>query len=268
MKRVCLMPNPVKRDDTYYLFVTVPADIAARAKGTWVTIPIGETTTTTRVGTHAKASLRTKDHAEARRRFPAALAAVEAHWEALRRGQTELSHRQAVALAGEVRKVFIDAFDENPGDVAMWEGVQKRDDLAQRGLSNELQVDLGDAASRLVAMEARFGGLVDAALRRHNLCITAASRQKVMTFAAAALNEAARVNEAKAVGDYSDTGKTAKYPAFVAKASTGDAVTLDGIIDRKVEDRAIGKDANPLSETMVKKLRLIAVEFEAHHGHA
>ncbi len=80
MKRVKIVPNPVLRDNgTYYLWVAAPADVAKKAQETFLTIPIGDTTTRAKINTNAKAYLRTKELTEARKRFPAALAAVEAH---------------------------------------------------------------------------------------------------------------------------------------------------------------------------------------------
>lgn len=265
MKRVRLMPNPVKRDNgTYYLFVTVPADIASEAKGSLVTIPIGDRTTTTKVGTHAKASLRTKDHVEARRRFPAALAAVEAHWDSLRQGPVELNHKQSLAIAGEVRQLMIDVFDDNPREPEMWERVLKQDSLAQRGLVNELQVDVHNATQRLSTLEGRFGRMVDAALRRHSLSVTAASRAKVLELTARALSEAATVNMAKANYDYSDTGETTRYPAYERPKNRQPqkVTTLTDILDRRIEDRAQGKDAKAFGESAVRKMRLLIAEFD------
>ena len=80
------MPNPELIGSTYYLRIRVPNDVAGAALGTFVTIPVGDVTVTAKVSGVFKVSLRTKDAAEAKRRFTQALAAVEAHWRLLREG--------------------------------------------------------------------------------------------------------------------------------------------------------------------------------------
>ncbi len=275
MKRVKIMPNPVLRDNgTYYLWVAAPADVAKKAKGTFVTIPIGDTTTRAKINTHAKASLRTKELAEARKRFPAALAAVEAHWDSLRRGPIELSHKQALALAGEVRAAFVAVFDENPGEPQMWQDVSRRNALAQKGLVNELQVEIDDPLKTQATLEARFGGLVDAVLGKRHLSITSASRMKLLGHLSTAMNEAAAVNEAKAFGDYSDIGQTDKYPEYVEPKTqereneNGDtSKTLTDVLDQRIKDKALGKDAVPVKKGTEDKLRTVIQEFCDFRGH-
>lgn len=100
----CTMPQPVQIGSTYYLRVHVPRDVLGRAAGTTVSLPIGGRICQLKLTTHAKVSLRTKDWAEAKRRFSQALAALESHWETLRTGTEELTQRQAYALAGELAK--------------------------------------------------------------------------------------------------------------------------------------------------------------------
>lgn len=74
------MPSPDLIGSTYYLRVRVPSDVTDQAKGTAIAVPVGDKTVTAMVGSVVKVSLRTKDGAEAKRRFTQALAAVEAHW--------------------------------------------------------------------------------------------------------------------------------------------------------------------------------------------
>ncbi len=126
-----------------------------------------------------------------------------------------MSHKQALALAGEVRAAFVAVFGENPGEPQMWQDVSKRKALVQKGLVNELEVEIDDPLKTQATLEARFGGLVDAALGKRHLSITSASRMKLLGHLSTAMNEASAVNEAKALGDYSDIGQTDKYPEYV-----------------------------------------------------
>jgi len=106
------MPNPELIGTTYYLRVRVPSDVAKAADRSEIAVPVGDRIVVAKVGDVVKVSLRTKDAAEAKRRFTQALAAVESHWEAWRNGPSTLSHKQCVALAGEVRSVWVDILDE------------------------------------------------------------------------------------------------------------------------------------------------------------
>jgi hypothetical protein len=80
------MPNPELRKGNYYLRLHVPKDVAQKAKGTTVAIPVGDAIMYRKVGSVVKVSLQTKFAAEAKQRFTKALAAVEAYWNSLRRG--------------------------------------------------------------------------------------------------------------------------------------------------------------------------------------
>ena len=117
------MPNPELINSTYYLRLHVPKDVADKAKGTAVAVPVGDTIVHAKVGTVVKVSLRTKEAAEAKRRLVQALPAIERHWDSLRKGPITLSHKQCVALAGELYSTFVEVLDENPGLPEMWKGV-------------------------------------------------------------------------------------------------------------------------------------------------
>ena len=92
------MPNPAKVGNVYYLRVNVPSDVKDRVKGTRLVVQVAGQDYAVKIGAHAKASLRTKDAKEAKSRFVAALAAVEAHWEAVRHGPPPLSHKATLAI--------------------------------------------------------------------------------------------------------------------------------------------------------------------------
>lgn len=92
------MPNPELINGNYYLRLHVPKDVAEKARGTTVAIPVGDAIKYQKVGSVVKVSLLTKVAAEAKHRFTKALAAVEAHWESLRSGPVKLTHKQCVGL--------------------------------------------------------------------------------------------------------------------------------------------------------------------------
>lgn len=74
-----------------------------------------------------KKSLGTKDAAEARRKFPQALAEVEARWESLRKGHQPLSELRAHEIASSVFDDWLTEHRENPSQQKQWNvGLGKR----------------------------------------------------------------------------------------------------------------------------------------------
>ena len=271
------MPKPWLNKGRWYVRVMVPKDITDAARGTLVSVPVGKQQVTVTVGTHAKAALQTSDAAEARRRFVPALAAIEAHWEALRRGPSKLSHKDCVALAGEVRAIWVSALDENPGEPEMWTQALQRDADATKPKPHpmaELFVGEPPSPSNKQEMERRFGGFVDVVLRRHALVVDEETRTRLLPLIATAMGEANRVNLKKAQGDYSDSGETNKYPEFQPeqaaaskrKAPAIAALTFTAIIDEEDRWRSSGKEGKPIPARTVGKFRNAADDFAQFRG--
>ncbi|OWY13377.1 hypothetical protein B6V73_17505 [Thioclava sp. JM3] len=265
------MPNPVKIGSTYYLRLHVPRDVVELARGKSAPVHVAEHTSFPKMTSHVKVSLRTKDRGEARRRFSEVLSDLEERWDALRQGTVKLSHRQTLALAGEVRSDFIRFLDENPGEVAMWDDVALADAQAVTGTANPLAVPTPHTRER--DMEKRFGGLVDAALSRRALEVDEASRRKLIEQVAAAMQDVSRINIAKAQGDYSESDETTRYPEFnsprePAKRSVEaePRTTLSDTIAREVERRASGQQSKPLPDKSVDKYQKVARNFVAFRG--
>ena len=85
-----LMARPILLAGTYYLKQRVPVDLVHLVGRTQV-----------------KVSLRTKDPNEARRLHAAQAAAIQAHWDLLRKGPAMLDDRQVDAVAGEVYRALL-----------------------------------------------------------------------------------------------------------------------------------------------------------------
>ncbi|EAQ47714.1 Hypothetical Cytosolic Protein [Roseobacter sp. MED193] len=271
------MPNPELIGKTYYLRVRVPKDVAEAARGTKVAVPVGDRVSTVSVKDVVKVSLRTSDAAEAKRRFTHALAAVEAHWAALKKGPVALNHKQCVALAGEIRRDWVAAFDEEPGSPSGWMLVQELDADAAQLTQNpfeRLAVRAAVKPPNSKGLEARFGGFADVVLRRHGLIVDAATRVRLLPLIASAMSEAAEVNLSKSQGDYSDSGDTAKYPAFGPKQTATDErqrdekkpLTFGRIIDEEERRRSLGRDGKPIPPTTIRKYRLASKEFADFRG--
>lgn len=227
---VIRMASPWKdpRTGILYLRVRVPPDVASVAAGNRVSLPVGNDNRVVSVGkTLVKVSLATRDPAEARARFAAALAALLAFWERLRLGPQPLSHKQRIALAGEVRKRVVGAFDNDPGDPKQWQVVQRinafiRSDDAIGVLPGR---QAGELATRAEMAEYRYGKALDMVLVEKAIVLAPADRAPLVEAVAQAMQEAAEVNLRKAEGDYSPDPGVARYPVFEGPAETGTAAT-------------------------------------------
>lgn len=277
------MPKPALRNGIYHIRVRVPADVSDKANGSFVQVPIGESTTFVRVTTHASCSLKTRDPSEGRLRFAEAFAAFEKHWAYLRQEVVELNFKQRLALAGEVRATWIEMFDDEPMTPEVWDRVARFDALAKQGLRNELAVPTNELENTLREMENRFGGLADAALHRRSLRVSHRSRVALLGDIANAMVEATTINRAKSEGDYSESGGTAKYPTYESAFSTNNtakphspksrqhslgepSTTLTKILEKRINEKAAGRESKPMSATMVSKLRIVIDEFDAYRG--
>src|ERR1700753_4137401 len=101
------MPGPVLfANGTYHLNVRVRGALAAPLRGTKVTLPVDGREVVVTTGDKVIVSLRTKDKSEARKRFTPAYAALQAHWDAVRRGPQRLTHKQFVALSGDTYRAM------------------------------------------------------------------------------------------------------------------------------------------------------------------
>lgn len=260
------MPRPVKHGEMWWLRVRIPADVKEKAKGMRITIPVAEEHVSIKLSDTAKTSLRTKDWQEAKRRFAETMAALEDYWRTLRQDVTRLSHKQAVALAGEVRADFITIMDDNPGSPRMWDQVAEADVQATQGQINPLTAPSPQTIAN--DLETRFGGFADAIIARHRLRIDAKSRLLLLHRMADAMQEVTQVNRAKALGDYSDDGATDRYPEFVQapKETKASRLTFGDVIDREVKRRSLGREKKPMPRKTEDKYRKVAAEFAAHRG--
>ncbi|OAN84405.1 hypothetical protein A8B78_07055 [Jannaschia sp. EhC01] len=197
------MAKPVMVGRTYYLRVAVPSDLVNVAKGRPLALPVGSSTVRVETGTHVKVSLRTKDPSEAKQRFTGAYDALLRHWDGLRRGTQSLSHKQCVALAGEVRALFVSVTDNDPGSVELWANVQRADEAAKERRPShiaELMVGPVPDLSNTAKMEERWGGFTNAILLKRQLVVDDATRWKLLVQIADAMHDVPCMNQRKARG--------------------------------------------------------------------
>ena len=256
------MPRSVAlQNGVYHLNVRVPADIAARVRGTAVALPIDGKTIVVTASDKVVASLRTKDPGIAKSRFAPALTALGRHWDMVRAGPRPLTHRQMVALAGELYRYHVAQFESDPSltpdtleaerarfrkDVDVWQygegdGLGEGDEEMSRFLAL-LERDHGDALLAFRAksdidtiyvtitlddaLERLFGRATDRLCLRLGLQIGAESRRLLLR----EIGEAYRQAEAKMIrnleGDYSPDPNATRFPAFEPPAPP-DAATTD-----------------------------------------
>ncbi|THV17117.1 DUF6538 domain-containing protein [Rhizobium rhizophilum] len=270
-----VMPSPVLISRRFYLRVRVPKDLLKIAPGRTIHLPVDGVWRPVKVGSAVKLSLETNDAAAAKTRFGEAYAALGQAWEAMRSFPAALTHKQMLALAGEIRGTFVSAFDDEPGTAKMWAHVLVKNQRATVGQSNPLKISTPETIAQ--DMERRFGSFVDIKLAQKGLSISPEQRPQLLQHVAQALDEAAVVNMAKADGDYSNGGVSTKYPEYAPapnrspttadpKHEAATAATFTSVIDEEVRRRSAGKDGMPMRDATVNKFRGAAEGFRIFRG--
>lgn len=269
---VLRMPRPTSRADSrnHQFQAHVPSDLAARLKGQQAVLTLppetpgaDELVVTTTFGRVVKFSLKTTNKVVAANRNSAAVSQLTALYQGLRAGPRSLSNRETIAYSGEVYRLFVERFQENPGTPELWQAVKAfnravkegrlvtslgmRPDDIQRHLE-AAQETFGAALTTGVnamprgavglpeALEERFGWLVDWVLAKHGLIVDSDSRARLMVASVQASDLAAIELKKNARGDYSPDANAQRFPPIesIKKASssgTDKKVTLTGILE-------------------------------------
>ncbi|MCW6510335.1 DUF6538 domain-containing protein [Lichenifustis flavocetrariae] len=233
----------------YHLNIRVPADLAAKVKGTFVSLPIADRFTTVRISDKVIVSLRTKDPVDAKLRFGEAFQALMRHWAAVRSGPVPLTHKQIVALAGDIYRRWVEYYENDPALTPEWlqDGMAQLDVDAE-ALRSDLSDELGDLTPETAAWLARlsrpngpellafelnqdidrfgtsvrlddalehlFGPDVDAVCSQRALILDAGTRGLLVREVARAVRFAAQKLLRNIDGDYSPDPAAARFPAF------------------------------------------------------
>ncbi|GAB4065380.1 hypothetical protein GCM10028812_08720 [Ancylobacter sonchi] len=135
------MARPIRRPESpvHGFRSRVPADVLQAARGRTMTFSFpseggepGHVAVAT-VGEVVTFSLRTRSLAIAKSRNGIATAYLERQWEALRSGPAPLSHKQVVSLSGEIYRLFVERFGEEPGGAETWSAVTAFNRAAREG---------------------------------------------------------------------------------------------------------------------------------------
>lgn len=269
----------------------VPLDVVDRLRGTVLTVECPalradpECAISVKLGRTVKASLRTRDETVATARRVLILERLERLYEATRANAHTLSHRQMVALAGEVYALLRSRFDEDPGSPEAWEAWKGLVRAARQGriptaptIDPREQADERAEAARLfgpdltagidalppsgdrAALEERCGRLAWFVLSRHGLIVDRETRLRLLEHVADACLDAGWALKRAAQGDYTPDPKAARFPPFHAAPAAPGGITLTGLFERWAAE------TKPAGSTLTT-WRGIIKALTAHVGH-
>lgn len=183
---VLRMAGPYRRpgSSVWWFRKRIPANVLQATRGKSLYLPIGSEKR--RVSISPKAvevvcSLHTHDKSEARSRHTAVSSALESQWQAFREGPKLLSHRDAVALAGEAYKLWMGFFEDNPVNAEIW---QREAAVCRTILEEDSKPPLkrwGGVVPQIGKAptgEERFGFLADQVLADHSLVLSSPDRMR------------------------------------------------------------------------------------------
>ncbi len=247
------MASPHRDPKTHVFFLKErpPSDIAAKVRGRTVVLPLDDDFRTVKIGHHVEMSLRTKDAPLAKARFSAAHAALMRHWDSVRSGPRRLSHKEAVALAGDLYRESVAVMEDPAGSSRLLSSVDEVRTFGDRlgGLPSPARLEavlsaavkmhgigalalLPDDAGLPKATKDRlaetlFADAVDAALARRGLAVDADSRAMlVKEFRRATMLSADRIIQ-QVDGDYSPDPNERHGAPVLAPAGGGVGETHD-----------------------------------------
>lgn len=221
----------------YHLRQRTPLDLVARVKGQAVSLPVGETTVTVKVGAVVQACLRTKDAAEARTRHAVADGALKRFWEAQRQGPKSLTQRQIVALSGLAYAQLTGSLSDEPGPSEAWTDVLRLH--AEARIAGKLDRWIGPS--------------VDALLSAEGVATDANSRDRLIEAVDQALVQAAWVLKRNANGDYRPDAGASRFPewqrpgpAEPSATQSGERITVATLVDKWAAYSADKRAANTI----------------------
>ncbi|WP_336070833.1 DUF6538 domain-containing protein [Nitratireductor rhodophyticola] len=259
---VLRMARPTTRENSsqFQFRCRVPADIVEQARGKLVLVELPAMRSEPPVvisataGTFIKFSLRTRNPDVAKYRSVAANAQVTRHFNAWRGGPSALTHKDLVALSGEVYRLFVDRFEDDPGSPENWaafkafnraaiegrllntpvlnpgEGQSIDDATAVFGSNLTDGVDaLPQSGETARALENRFGRLSDWVLQKHGLAIDPETRGRLLLQVGQAAMDAGWALKRNASGDYSPDPRAARFPPVQLSSAV---VSLDALFEK------------------------------------
>jgi integrase len=208
----------MKRHDTSSLYFVkkIPADVRARAVGTKLHIQVGGSVSVlaiTAATQSVRVSLKTADPKTAKMRSTHIESYLENVWHSLRSDEeVSLTHRQAVALAGELYRGWVERRAKVSAVVIDMETREARK-IAPTPEDNELW-PVG-YLHHAPDGERDVGPLVDILLKARGVArLDEGSREMITHEFIKALGDAADTNAKQSAGDYSPDLKLTKFPEW------------------------------------------------------
>lgn len=244
------MAHPVLIGTTYYFQKRTPKDVRdqARGKTAFFEIKPGQSGTgffgSARIGEFIKLSLRTSEPLEANARMAQVLVQLDQQFAAMRREEGSLTHKQILALAGEVYRLYVDRFSEEPGSPHDWAifkafnraalegrilgvppliaGFQNNDVALAQSLGSDLTTGINalPIGAEKAGMSVRFGDLADWVLAKNGLNVDRETRQRLLAAVGEATTKAGWTLKRYAQGDYSEDNTAKRFPAFEKSGPT------------------------------------------------
>ncbi|WEK51168.1 MAG: recombinase XerD [Candidatus Kaistia colombiensis] len=268
------MASPMKRQgSSFHQFrKRIPSDVIGKLDGINLQIPLGESFVPKMLSAKTDTivvSLQTRDPTEAKRRHTVVTAYLDRIWDGIRSGPARLSHKQVVALSGEVYRDLLTTFGDDPISPALWQDVMM--DVASAQAGNILYIG-SQEERRLVALERRYGYLVDRVLSRHALRIDRDSYERLLLESTRSLTQATFQLLKHAESDFTPDPEANRFPAFAppdrkaAPPPTPAALpsaTLTGLVDAWwIEAKATGRKPSTF-----ESYRNTMLKFVKHLGH-
>lgn len=218
-----------------------------------------------KIGTEVACSLDTKDTIVAAAREANAKDHIMRLFELTAAAPTHLSHKDMVALSGEVYRLYNEIHGENPGEPSAWayhkalhraalEGRIKSPPpaaLTPNEMVSAIELfgtgDLTEAVNALPAgqydgLEDRFGLLADWVLIRQRIQLAPADRRRFLQLVGTASLDAGWQLRRNSEGDYSPDPKAQRFPSIETVAAVKPKQTITGLFDRWwAEAKATGR---------------------------
>ncbi|WKA29344.1 tyrosine-type recombinase/integrase [Bradyrhizobium roseum] len=217
------------------------------------------------IGNDVAFSLETTDEAIAAARHANALEHLQRLFDLTAGPPITLSHRDMVALAGEVYHAYVYVHEDNPGEPGRWAWHKGLTRAVLEGRIKDappatFKVDDYDAASGLFetgnltqsidalpagqhdGLEARFGLLADWVLIRHIIHLAPDDRKRFLRLVGVASLDASWQLRRNAEGDYSPDPKAQRFPPIDSVTSVKPKLTITGLLDHWWQEaRATGR---------------------------
>lgn len=219
--------RPMRRKgfSNHYFTQRIPSDVKARAVGPKLEVPVADRLVPVTVSAKMDAiriSLRTSRAGEVKARQAQIAAYLESVWEALRNdAPVPLSHRQAVALSGDLYRAWAD--DQKTRSTAVVQSAPGGWDIDPETVGDA--PELWEAAIAALPaeeteeLEPALGPLIDRLLLRKGIhAVEAASRSMLLRAFRQAILEGLETRRRNAAGDYSTDPAASRFPQWEAPA--------------------------------------------------